>query len=103
MQNMINAYKEYFTRYFDFSGRTNRPGYWWVVLANILIGLILSCLGAFGVVISSIYSVITIIPGLAIIFRRLHDTGRSGWNLLWFLLPLVGWIIILVFLASESK
>lgn len=103
MTDMINAYKEYFTRYFDFSGKTSRAGYWWVVLANIIIGFILGLLGSLGVTLSSIYSLITIIPGLAIVIRRLHDTNRSGWNLLWLLVPIIGWIILVVFLASAGK
>lgn len=50
-----------------------------------------------------IYVLATFIPSLAVLVRRLHDTGRSGW---WFFIsfvPLVGGIILLVFLASEGK
>ena len=97
MGNMINAYKEYFTRYFDFSGKTTRAGYWWVVLANIIIAFALGLLGSLGTTISSVYSIATLIPGIAISIRRLHDTGRSGWNLLWAFVPIVGWIILLVY------
>ena len=100
---MLEAYKEYFQRYFDFSGKTSRSGYWWVVLANLIIGTVLGFLGSIGTTISAVYSLITIIPGLAIVNRRLHDTGRSGWNLLWLLLPIIGWIILLVYLIGESK
>ena len=98
---MINAYKEYFTRYFDFSGKTTRAGYWWVVLANIIIAFALGLLGSLGTTISSVYSIATLIPGIAISIRRLHDTGRSGWNLLWAFVPIVGWIILLVYLAGK--
>ena len=101
MDKMIDAYQEYFTRYFDFDGKTSRGGYWWVVLANIIISAILGLLGSLGVTISTVYGLITIIPGIAIAIRRLHDTNRSGWNLLWLLFPIVGWVILLFYLASK--
>ena len=50
-----------------------------------------------------IYSLATIIPSLAVAIRRLHDVGQSGWFALISLVPLVGGIILLVFLAKESQ
>ena len=87
---------------FDFKGCAKRSTFWWVVLANIIIGFALGLLGSVGTIASTIYSIATLIPGLAIVFRRLHDTGRSGWNLLRLLLPIVGWIILIVYLASSK-
>lgn len=100
---MIEAYKDYFKRYFDFSGKTSLGGFWWVVLANIIISTVLGFLGFFGATLASVYSLVTLIPGIAIAVRRLHDTNRSGFNLFWLLLPLIGWIILIVFLASNTK
>ena len=102
MNDMINAYSDYFQRYFDFSGRTTRANYWWVVLVNIIIGFVLGFLGSLGEIISIVYSLVTIIPGLAIVIRRLHDTNRSGWNLLWLLLPIFGWVILLFYLIQPT-
>jgi uncharacterized membrane protein YhaH (DUF805 family) len=76
-----------FSGYFDFSGRANRGEYWWFVLANILIGLATGFLdGVLGLtqdagtgVINGIWSLVVLIPSLALTARRLHDTGRSGW------------------------
>ena len=44
-----------------------------------------------------------LIPGLAVAIRRLHDVGRSGWWLLLVLIPIVGWIILIVFMAAPSQ
>ena len=103
LEEMLGAYREYWERYTDFSGRTSRAKYWWVFLVNFIIGFFFGLLGAIGVSLSGIYSLVTIIPGIAIAVRRLHDINKSGWNLLWAFLPLVGWIIVLVYLVSESK
>jgi uncharacterized membrane protein YhaH (DUF805 family) len=46
--------------------------------------------------------VATLVPGLALWFRRLHDTNRSGWSLLWLLLPALGGIILFVFWVSRG-
>ena len=99
---MIEAYKKYFMNYANFKGRSTQGDYWWVVLANFLIGLILGLFGEFGTTLASIYSIVTLVPGLAIVVRRLHDTNRSGWNYLWILLPIAGPIILLVFLCLGS-
>jgi len=53
--------------------------------------------------IQGILQLALLIPGLAVGARRLHDTGRSGWWLLIGLIPLVGWIILLVFFVQDSK
>jgi uncharacterized membrane protein YhaH (DUF805 family) len=103
---LINAWKLVVVeRYAVFEGRAGRAEYWWFVLANFLLFLVLSILGQAISVFYVVYfvaSLALIIPSLAAAIRRLHDTGRSGWWLLIGLVPLVGWIILLVFLASEG-
>ena len=99
---MIEAYKKFFLNYANFDGRASRRDYWWVVLANLIIGMIFGFLGKFGTTLSSIYSIITLVPALAIIVRRLHDINKSGWNYLLILIPLVGWIIVLVYFCTDS-
>ena len=100
---MFKAYKEYWQRYFDFSGRTIRSKFWWVILMNLIIGTIVSFLGYIVLSISDIYYLATFIPTLSIGCRRLHDIKKTGWHLLWALLPIVGWIILIVFFAKKSK
>ncbi|MFJ6611441.1 DUF805 domain-containing protein [Streptomyces sp. NPDC091289] len=91
--------------YAGFSGRARRKEYWMFALISFVISLVLSIIG--GLIgtdfLSYIYAVAILIPALAVGVRRLHDTGRSGWWLLIALVPLVGFIILIVFLASEGK
>lgn len=108
MQPLISAYKDMLNHYADFSGRTNRPGYWYVVLDNIIISGVLSILGTIPLIgklfaiVTALYGLAMLVPGLAIAVRRLHDVGKSGWYLFMSLIPLVGWILVLVQLCKQS-
>jgi len=95
--------------YANFSGRARRAEYWWTTLINFVISIVLSILagilgdlGAIISIISLLFSLAIIIPGIAMAIRRLHDTGRSGWWLLIGLIPLIGFIVLIVFMASDS-
>ncbi|MGW2783307.1 DUF805 domain-containing protein [Streptomyces populi] len=102
----MHWYIDVLKKYATFSGRARRQEYWMFTLINSLIYVALAAIG-FGllntVALAAIYELATLIPGLAVSVRRLHDTGRSGWWLLIALVPLVGFITLLVFMASESK
>ncbi|KQY90269.1 DUF805 domain-containing protein [Pelomonas sp. Root1444] len=89
-----------FSKYADFSGRAGRSEYWWFALFLIGLYIVVSRLStvAYWVVVLA-----TFLPSLASAVRRLHDTGRSGWWLLLNLVPFIGFIIVLVLLAQESK
>ncbi len=105
---MMEAYKKFWQNYFNFSGRSRRSDYWYVVLVNMIISLVISILGtATGMTLfstlASIYSLVSLIPGIAIIVRRLHDIGKSGWYCLFVLIPLVGGIIVIIWLATDSQ
>jgi uncharacterized membrane protein YhaH (DUF805 family) len=103
---MVTAFKlVVFERYAVFEGRAGRAEYWWFFLANILISVVLQALarGAGALVILSFaYSLALLIPGLAVAVRRLHDTNKSGWWILISLVPFVGIIVLIVFLATEG-
>jgi uncharacterized membrane protein YhaH (DUF805 family)/RNA polymerase subunit RPABC4/transcription elongation factor Spt4 len=107
--NIWESYVLFWKNFATFSGRTRRRDYWQVALMNILIGIIFAILGkipligAIAGIASVILSVASIIPGLAICIRRLHDIGKSGWFYLMILIPLAGPIIMLVFLCTDSK
>jgi len=105
---MVEAYKRFLRNYVNFNGRSTVSDYWWIILANFLIGFALGFVGGLlnieGItsLISSLYSIAIIIPGIALVIRRLHDTNRSGW---WFFIsfvPIVGVIILIVFFCSPS-
>ena len=50
-----------------------------------------------------IYGLVWLLPGLAVAVRRLHDIGKSGWNLLWILLPIVGAIMLIYWCCQDSQ
>ena len=92
--------------YANFSGRARRAEYWYFFLFNVLISIGLaivdSVLGT-NSVLGGIYSLAVLIPSIAVGARRLHDTGRSGWWLLIGLIPIIGAIVLLVFLVQDSS
>jgi uncharacterized membrane protein YhaH (DUF805 family) len=91
--------------YANFEGRARRAEFWWYVLAGICISIVLNILGAiasFFVILTFIYGLAVLIPGIAVGIRRLHDTDKSGWWLLIGLIPLVGAIVLIVFFATEG-
>lgn len=100
--------------YANFNGRARREEYWMFVLFSMLIyvamfGVLLGSmvadiktLGIIMVVLCCIYILGIFVPTLAVTVRRLHDTNRSGWAYLISFIPLVGPIILLVFLCSEG-
>ncbi|MGQ0595068.1 MAG: DUF805 domain-containing protein [Gammaproteobacteria bacterium] len=105
-------YFEVLKKYAMFKGRARREEYWYFVLFNTLItiglGMIDGVTGLFspeaGVgLLSGLYSLAVLIPSIAVSVRRLHDTDRSGWWLLISLVPLVGAIVLLVFLVLDSQ
>ncbi|MDQ1431181.1 MAG: hypothetical protein QOF40_1783 [Actinomycetota bacterium] len=93
-------------RYAQFTGRARRAEYWWFSLATLIVGVVLSVLGAVSsifLILYYVYALAVLIPSLAVGVRRLHDTGRSGWWLLIALVPIVGVIVLIVFFATDSK
>ncbi|MFJ9322350.1 DUF805 domain-containing protein [Streptomyces globisporus] len=101
----MNWYLAVLKNYAGFSGRARRKEYWMFTLINFVIAVVLQIVG-FAIdtqVPYYIYLAATIIPSLAVVVRRLHDTGRSGWWILIGFVPLVGFIVLIVFLASEGK
>ncbi len=91
--------------YAGFSGRARRSEYWYFVLFNFLIAVGIAVVGAvtgFNIL-AGIYNLGTLVPSLAVFFRRLHDTGRSGWWWLIAFIPVVGWIVVLIFLVQDSQ
>jgi uncharacterized membrane protein YhaH (DUF805 family) len=92
-------------KYASFDGRASRGEYWWFYLAQVLASIALSIvdIAIFGSdVLSNLLSLALLIPSIAASCRRLHDSNRSGWWLLLMLLPIIGWIILLIWLIQQS-
>ena len=92
-------------RYAKFDGRAGRAEFWWFVLANIVVYVALAILmqisGIFGIL-YFLYGLAMIVPSIAVAIRRLHDTDKSGWLLLLGFIPLLRFIILLVFYIQEG-
>lgn len=105
---LVSAYKKVLSNYATFSGRAVRSEYWFFVLANFIIGFILSFfdMAIFGEgrqFLGGLYNLAILIPSLAVSVRRLHDIGKSGLNVLWNLLPVIGTIIFLVYVCKDTQ
>jgi uncharacterized membrane protein YhaH (DUF805 family) len=108
----MNWYIGVLKQYFVFYGRARRAEYWNFVLFNIIVSIILSVidhtLGTYDPeteagLLGGIYSLLIILPSLGVTVRRLHDTDRSGWWILISLIPLIGAIVLLIFLVQDSQ
>lgn len=100
-----------FRRYAEFGGRSRRKEYWMFTLLGVLVAAALRIvfgdgtsmgLSGTGTIINGLWGLGSFIPSLAVAFRRLHDTDRSAWWLLLWLVPIVGWIVLLVFLCQDG-
>ena len=129
----VDAIKQYYRRYAEFGGRSNRSEYWWVALYQVIVGFVLGIpymisLSSYSASVAmattleeqqaaaqnfpaaamifaailGIWGLAHIVPNIAVLVRRLHDTGRSGWFALLSFVPFGG-IVLLVFAAMESR
>ena len=98
--NFSDAVQTCVRKYAEFNGRASRPEYWWFTLFVVLVGTLLGFVSS---LLSWLFYLGMLVPSVAAASRRLHDTSRSGWWQLIGLVPLVGWIVMIVFLAQESQ
>lgn len=94
--------------YFNFSGRARRAEYWWYSLMTTVVGFVMGFVGGLigesvGLVLIGLFYLVFLIPGIAVTIRRLHDTGRSGWWILIGIIPIIGFIVLLVFMVMDSE
>jgi len=95
----MNYIKYTIQNFFNFEGRSSRSEYWiWWLATAVVSGLISRITPG----LSGLFSLIIFIPGLSVLVRRLHDTSRSAWSLLWLLLPIIGHIYFFVLLVTPS-
>ncbi|MFJ9823130.1 DUF805 domain-containing protein [Streptomyces sp. NPDC101160] len=101
----MNWYLDVLKKYAVFTGRARRQEFWMFALFNIIAAIIVMvidmAIGSYPLL-YTIYALAVLLPSLGVTVRRLHDTGRSGWWILIDLIPFVGAIILIVFLATEG-
>lgn len=117
------AVSRFFKKYATFSGRASRSEYWWVQLflwlISIVPGILIAAgsadaasngqyvtsnaLGVIGLVLAFLIAIATVIPTLALTWRRLHDANLSGWFYLLILVPGVGGLIIFILSLLPSN
>lgn len=101
--NFTTAVTTCLTKYVTFSGRATRSEYWWFILFCIVVQVAVAAVAGHESTISMLADLALFLPGLAAGSRRLHDTGRTAWWLLLFLIPIIGWIILVIFLTQRTK
>lgn len=92
--------KACFNKYADFNGRATRSEFWWFFLFVFLVAMAASIISP---MLSMLFSLAVLLPSVTVGARRLHDTGRSGWWQLIGLIPLIGLIVLVVFMAQEGR
>ncbi|SRR6056297_750240 len=103
---MVEAFKLFFTNYLNFEGRSNRGEYWWAFLAIIIVSLVLGVIDGMltaggGIpILGTIFSLATLVPGIALGVRRLHDIDKSGWLMLLAFIPVIGFLVLIYFFVQ---
>lgn len=110
--SFTDAVRQVFNKYATFKGRARRSEYWWFILFYSLVLIAAAVLdNLFGITIErtfygAIYCIAALVlflPNLTVTVRRLHDINKSGWNILWGFIPLIGAILLLVWCCQDSK
>lgn len=112
MVSFVDAIRLGFQRYAVFTGRSTRAELWWwtlfVVIADIALSIVDGITGTYGMVgpsegiLGALFGLATILPGLAVGARRLHDINRSGWWLLLWFAIIIGWIVLIVWAIKRG-
>jgi uncharacterized membrane protein YhaH (DUF805 family) len=106
---LLENFLSVIVQYTVVKGRASRREFWMFVLAVIIVGVIFAILAAIPIlgmlagIASFLFYIATIIPSITVGVRRLHDTNKTGWLMLLLLIPLVGWIIVLVWCAMKGN
>lgn len=99
MEDIQRSVRTCLTKYVDFSGRAARPEYWWFMLALLVVSIILNMVSS---TLGMLFSLATLLPSLSAGARRMHDIGKSGWLQLIWIIPLLGWAIMIYWLAQPG-
>ena len=103
---MIDWFVKCLKNYATFIGRARRKEFWFFTLVQFILLIIAQIIDAVIGTEFVLYALVVLalfIPGLAVTIRRLHDINKSGWWLLIALIPLIGSILLIIWLATETK
>jgi uncharacterized membrane protein YhaH (DUF805 family) len=99
MEEIQKAVRTCLTKYAHFNGRAARPEFWWFMLAQFVVVVILDMVSR---PLGGVFSLAMLVPSLAVGSRRLHDIGKTGWLQLLALIPIVGWLILIYWDAQPG-
>jgi uncharacterized membrane protein YhaH (DUF805 family) len=109
------AISSFFSKYATFSGRARRSEFWFAVLFTTLVSVAISIVWPGSEIVindvtiqqssvpSNLWQLAIFVPSLALSWRRLHDVGRAGTYYLFILIPIVGWILLLIQFLKDSQ
>ena len=114
--SFADAVKSFWSNYATFKGRSRRSEYWFVQLFLLITNLAAAAIDLWlmdgdveqfmanggGGIVGLVWILVTIVPALAILVRRLHDSDKSGWWALMLLVPFAGAIVLLIFVVTDS-
>lgn len=93
--------------YCNFDGRSSRSEFWWFYLFTVIVGFVVGMVFSFSqtveMIVSGVVNLALLLPNLGLAVRRLHDTDRSGWWVLIGLIPLIGWILLIIWFVQDSQ
>jgi uncharacterized membrane protein YhaH (DUF805 family) len=100
-----DAIRSCFAKYATFTGRAPRSEYWYFVLFQLLVNAVTAFvdLRLGSNIVGSLVDLVLLLPSLAVGVRRLHDIDRSGWWLLIALIPLIGWVFIIIWACTKGS
>lgn len=108
----MTAVRTCMSKYVDFSGRARRSEFWYFILFSFLVQIVASILDSIigtdydttsGGLISTLVSLALLLPTIAVSARRLHDIGKSGWWQLIGIIPIIGWILVIIWYATDTR
>lgn len=97
--------------YFNLDGRASRPSFWYYFLVIMIMSILENIIGSITlgswlhvlvVMMMMAIGVALFLPGLGVVVRRLHDTGKSGWWFFITFIPLIGALIMLILLIAKG-
>ena len=101
--NFMTAISTCFKKYATFSGRARRSEYWYFFLFSTLVSTALGLIFKGQTMLSTLFALATLLPNLAVCWRRMHDIGKRGaWALIMFI-PVVGTVIFWIWAAKNGE